>query len=197
MYYIKVTGICEIKIEQTITEIRETFVKKSKWISRLVVNVLLTKQAFFSNKKYDSYECWTCAGWVVMFLDSHAMVFTFLSWLDWLGVALTFRISFLKFFKLLPKYWYRATDMTSFEKYLESCSGHNVAFYLNTVSRICFGRNLSLGFYGDLVYNLRKIKGKREVPRDVRNSNVRKQDKFRRDWSRHYAKQISSHRALK
>ena len=51
-------------------------------------------------------------------------------------------------------------------------------------------------FYGDLVYKLRKIKGKREVPRDVRNSNVRKQDKFRRDWSRHYAKQISSRRAL-
>ena len=103
------------------------------------------KAGFFSKKKYDSYECWTCAGCVVMFLDSHVMVFTFLSWLDWLGVALTFRISFLKFFKLLPKYWYRVTDMTSFEKYLESCSGHNVAFYLNTVSRICFGRNLSRG----------------------------------------------------
>ena len=27
-------------------------------------------------------------------------------------------------------------------------------------------------------------KSKREVPRDVRNSKVRKQDKFRRDWSR-------------
>ena len=26
---------------------------------------------------------------------------------------------------------------------------------------------------------------KREVPRDVRNSKVRRQDKFRRDWSRH------------
>ena len=26
---------------------------------------------------------------------------------------------------------------------------------------------------------------KREVPKDVRNSKVRKQDKFRRDWSRH------------
>ena len=29
------------------------------------------------------------------------------------------------------------------------------------------------------------VKGKREVPRDVRNSKVRRQDKFRRDWSRH------------
>ena len=30
------------------------------------------------------------------------------------------------------------------------------------------------------------IPSKREVPRDVRNSKVRRQDKFRRDWSRHY-----------
>ena len=29
------------------------------------------------------------------------------------------------------------------------------------------------------------FKSKREVPKDVRNSKVRKQDKFRRDWSRH------------
>ena len=29
------------------------------------------------------------------------------------------------------------------------------------------------------------VKGKREVPRGVRNSKVRRQDKFRRDWSRH------------
>ena len=31
----------------------------------------------------------------------------------------------------------------------------------------------------------KQIEGKREVPRDVRNSKVRRQDKFRRDWSRH------------
>ena len=30
-----------------------------------------------------------------------------------------------------------------------------------------------------------ELKNKREVPRDVRNSKVRRQDKFRRDWSRH------------
>ena len=29
------------------------------------------------------------------------------------------------------------------------------------------------------------IKAKTEVPRDVRNSKVRRQDKFRRDWSQH------------
>ena len=30
-----------------------------------------------------------------------------------------------------------------------------------------------------------QLNNKREVPRDVRNSKVRRQDKFRRDWSRH------------
>ena len=35
-------------------------------------------------------------GWVVMFLDSHRKVFTFLSWLGLLGVALAFRISIKK-----------------------------------------------------------------------------------------------------
>ena len=29
------------------------------------------------------------------------------------------------------------------------------------------------------------LQSKREVPRGVRNSKVRRQDKFRRDWSRH------------
>ena len=103
-----------------------------------------------------------------MYLDSNA---TFLSWLDWLGVAPAFPISILKFFKSIPNYWHRVTDMTSFERYLESSSGHTMTFYLNYwhrvtdmtsferylesssghtmtfylnfVSRICFGRNLS------------------------------------------------------
>ena len=43
-------------------------------------------------------------GWVVMFLDSHRLVFTFLSWLDLLGVALEFRISISHIFNLLPNY---------------------------------------------------------------------------------------------
>ena len=34
----------------------------------------------------------------------HLMVFTFLSWLDLLGVALAFKISILKIFNLLPNY---------------------------------------------------------------------------------------------
>ena len=39
-------------------------------------------------------------GWVVMFLDSHRTVLTFLCWLDLLGVALAFFISILKIFLL-------------------------------------------------------------------------------------------------
>ena len=30
------------------------------------------------------------------------------------------------------------------------------------------------------------LSAKTEVPRDVRNSKVRRQDKFKRDWSQHY-----------
>ena len=40
----------------------------------------------------------------VMFIDSHRRVFVFLSLLDLLGVAVAFRISILKIFKLLPNY---------------------------------------------------------------------------------------------
>ena len=50
-----------------------------------------------------------------------------------LGVALAFLISILKIFKLLQNYLHRVTDITSFEKHLESCSGHNLTFYLNLV----------------------------------------------------------------
>ena len=37
----------------------------------------------------------------------------------------------------------------------------------------------------NLLWETMKGKSKREVPRDVRNSKVRRQDKLRRDWSRH------------
>ena len=43
-------------------------------------------------------------GWVMMFLESNHMVFTILSWLDLVGVALAFRMSILKTFNLLPNY---------------------------------------------------------------------------------------------
>ena len=68
-----------------------------------------------------------------MFLDSHRMVFTILSLLDLLGVALAFRISILKIFRLLPNYLNRASDITSFEKRLESSLGHTLNCCLNLV----------------------------------------------------------------
>ena len=72
-------------------------------------------------------------GWVVMFLDSHHTVFTFLSWLDLLGVVLAFWISILKIFKSLQNYWHMLTDTTSFEKHVERSSGHTLSFYQNFV----------------------------------------------------------------
>ena len=47
----------------------------------------------------------------------------------------------------------------------------------NALSRVCTS---------ELTWHLLIfIESKREVPRGVRNSKVRRQDKFRRDWSRH------------
>ena len=89
--------------------------------------------AFTTNAITSDFLSSITFGFVVMFLNSHLMVFTFCSLLDLLGVALAFRISFLKIFKLLPNYWHRVTDITSFEKYLERSSGHTLTFYLNLV----------------------------------------------------------------
>ena len=57
--------------------------------------------AFTTNAMTSDFLSSISPGWVVMFLDSHRMVFTFLSWLDLLGVAVAFRISILKIFNLL------------------------------------------------------------------------------------------------
>ena len=63
-----------------------------------------------------------------------------------LCVVLAFWISILKIFKSLPNYRHRAIDITSFEKHLESSSGHTLSqIWWNIVSRICFWRNLSTG----------------------------------------------------
>ena len=59
--------------------------------------------------------------------------FTSLGSFDLLGVALAFRISILKIFKLLQNYLHRVTDVTGFEKHLESSAGHTLTFYLNLV----------------------------------------------------------------
>ena len=65
-------------------------------------------------------------GLLLMFLDSHRIVFAFLNWLDLLGFAQAFSISILKIFKLLPNYWHRVTAITSCENYLESSAGHTL-----------------------------------------------------------------------
>ena len=68
-----------------------------------------------------------------MFLDSHRMAFTFLSWLDFLGVALAFQISNLKkssnYFQTTNT-WLYIVDATSFEKYSECSSGHTLTLNL-------------------------------------------------------------------
>ena len=65
--------------------------------------MLIHVQAFTPNAMTEILSS-ISLGWVVMFVDFHGMVFTFVSWLDLLGVALAFRISILKIFKLLPNY---------------------------------------------------------------------------------------------
>ena len=83
--------------------------------------------------------------WMLMFLDSHRAVFTFLSWLDVLHVALAFRISIRKIFKLLSNYLHRVTDITCFEKHLESSSSDTLTYCLNLLK--CRFKNMFLKEY--------------------------------------------------
>ena len=68
-----------------------------------------------------------------MFLDAHRTMFTFLCWLDLLGVVLAFWISILK--KLQNHFQIADTVIyiTKLEKYLESSSGHTLNFFPNLV----------------------------------------------------------------
>ena len=59
--------------------------------------------------------------------------FIFRSLYELLDVVLAFLISILKIFKSLQNVWHRVTDITSFEKRLESSSGHTLNFCLNLV----------------------------------------------------------------
>ena len=94
-------------------------------------------------------------------LDSHRTVFTFRSWLDLLGVVLTFWISILKISKLLQNCLHRVIDITSFERHLESSLDHTLNFCRNLVifrsKNICQKESHPV-FYGDLVYKLRRVK---------------------------------------
>ena len=116
--------------------------------------------AFTTNVMTSDFLSSIYPGWVVMILDSHRMVVTFLSWLNLLGVALAFLIFILKIFKLLPNYLHRVTDIESFEKHLESSSGHTLSFYLNFVkyrSKNMFLKK-SLTRSSTVIYKLRRVK---------------------------------------
>ena len=89
------------------------------------------------------------------------MVFTFLSWLDLLGVALAFRISILKIFKLLQAAGtgLRMSQASkTFGKFSRSYSD-----LLSKFGEVSFQEYVLEGishpvFYGDLVYKLRRVK---------------------------------------
>ena len=59
----------------------------------------MCKLVFMTNTMKSDFLPSISPGWVVMFLDVHRTVFTFLSWLDLLGIALVFWISILKIFE--------------------------------------------------------------------------------------------------
>ena len=88
-------------------------------------------------------------GWVVTSLDSHRMVFTFLSWLDLLDVVLAFWISILKNLQITTKlltqgYRYHKLRKT-FGKFFRSYSETSVEIWWYFVPRIFVKRNLSPG----------------------------------------------------
>ena len=101
---------------------------------------------------------------VVMFLDYHRTVFTFISWLDLVGnVVAFFGFSFNKSSNHFKKNRHMATDITRFEKHLERSSGHTLNFYQNLVKyhfkNIIFELISHSVFYDELVYKLRRFKG--------------------------------------
>ena len=97
----------------------------------------------------------------VMFLDSYRTVFTFISWLDLLGVVLAFWISIVKIAiasKLLTQGYRYQKLRKIIGKFLRSYSE-----LLSKFGEIYFQEYVSEGishsvFYGDLVYNLRRVK---------------------------------------
>ena len=102
--------------------------------------------AFTTNAMTSDFLLSISSGCVVMFLDSHCTVFTFLSWFDLLCVVRTSLISILKIFEILPNCWRKVTDITSTKdilKVLQVILWAFIQIWWNIVSRICFWRNLS------------------------------------------------------
>ena len=118
--------------------------------------------AFMTNAMTSDFLSSISPGWVVMFIDSRSMVFTFLSWLDLLGVALAFQISISQNLQITSKlltqgYRYHKLRKT-FGKFFRSYSD-----LLSKFGDISFQENVSEGifhpvFYGHLVYKLRRVK---------------------------------------
>ena len=101
-------------------------------------------------------------GWVVTFPDSHRTVFTFRSWLDLLDVLLAFWISILKISKITSKlltqgYRYHKLRKT-FGKFFRSYSELLSKFGDISFQEYVFKGISHPGFYGDLVYKLRRVK---------------------------------------
>ena len=136
-------------VEQNKYSRQRNFFPRFRYLRLLEVTFILafTTNAMTSDFLSSIFPGWVA--WVVISLNYHRTVFAFRSWSDWAGVVRAFRISIVKIFKSLQYYLHRVTDITSFEKHLESSLGHNLRIcpnWWNIVSRICFWRNLSLGF---------------------------------------------------
>ena len=117
----------------------EQILQTKKILSFFIYNNVIGNNVHTS--VYDKHEDFVRISYrqyfLIDYLDSHPTVFTFLSWLHLLGFVLAFWISILKIFKSLPNYWHRVTDITSFEKHLESSSGPTRTFNPNLV-KYCF-----------------------------------------------------------
>ena len=120
------------------------------WCCRCVV---YHRSLYWAPLRASEYPAWDFLllishGWAVTFPGSHRTVFTFRSWLDLLGVVLAFWISILKISKLLQNYLHRVTDITNFEKHLESSLDQTPNYCRNLVifrSKNMCQKNLSPG----------------------------------------------------
>ena len=118
--------------------------------------------AFTTNAMTSDFLLLISHGWAVTFPDSHRTVFTFRSWLDFLGVVLAFWVSILKNLQITSKlltqgYRYHKLRKT-FGKFFRSYSQ-----LLSKFGDISFQEYVFKGishpvFYGDLVYKLRRVK---------------------------------------
>ena len=114
--------------------------------------------AFTTNAMTSDFLSPVSPDWVVMFLDSHRMVFVFRSWFDLLGVVLAFFGSpYLKSLNHFQTTDTRLQATKNIRKVLQVILWAFIRIWRNIVSRKCFGIS-HLVFYGDHVYNVRRVK---------------------------------------